>query len=126
MKNLKYFFSLYLIIVYSNCFSQNDTSEYYKNNYFRYENYVYKNNIKTVQLHQESIELSPPIVDLNSSDKLQLSFDDLDGDLKNYSYTVIHCDANWQPSPLQVSEYIDGFTDDLIRNYSYSINTIQK
>ncbi|MDD5570485.1 MAG: DUF5103 domain-containing protein [Bacteroidales bacterium] len=107
-------------------FAQTDTTDYYKKNYFHYDDYVYKNNIKTVLLHQETWEFSPPIIELNGTEKLKLSFDDLDGDLKNYSYTVVHCDANWQPSNMQTLEYIDGFTEDNIRNYNYSVNTIQK
>jgi len=54
-----------------------------------------------------------------------LSFDDLDADYRVWQYTVIHCDAEWNPTDLWQNEYIDGFTDDYIREYRSSYNTLQ-
>lgn len=104
-----------------------DTSadDYYGDNSIRYEDYIYKKSIKTVQLRDESFELTQAIISLGSQEKLKLSFDDLDGDLKNYSYTVIHCNADWVPSDLMPNEYIDGFIDNSIIDYRYSFNTLQ-
>jgi hypothetical protein len=101
------------------------TDDYYGANSIRYENYVYKPNIKSVQLYDESFELSQPLLALGSTEKLKLAFDDLDADLKTYSYTVIHCNANWEPSDLVSAEYIDGFSDNNINDYRYSLNTLQ-
>ena len=100
--------------------------DYYGDNSIRYEDYVYKRNIKTVELRDESFILTKAILALGSEEKLKLSFDDLDADLKNYSYTLIHCNANWQPSDLMPNEYIDGFLDNSINDYRYSFNTLQK
>lgn len=69
--------------------------DYYGSTAMRYEDYVYRSYIKSIQLHDISFELSQPILNLDSQEQLQLSFDDLQADLKNYSYTVIHCNANW-------------------------------
>jgi len=91
-----------------------------------YEDYVYKPNIKTVQLHNESFDMSQPILSLGAEGKLKLSFDDLDADYKNYSFTIIHCNANWEPSDLSAAEYIDGFQSNMIIDYHYSLNTLQK
>jgi hypothetical protein len=102
------------------------TEDYYGDNTIRYENYVYKRNIKSVQLYDESFELSQPLLAIGSTERLKLCFDDLDADLKNYAYTIIHCNANWEPSDLVPAEYIDGFTDDNINDYRYSFNTLQK
>lgn len=101
------------------------TDDYYGNNAIRYDDYIYKSTIKTVQLHDESFELSQPILNLNSEEKLKLSFDDLDADLKNYSYTIILCNFNWEPSDLVAAEYIDGFAENTINDYRYSFNTLQ-
>lgn len=100
--------------------------DYYGDNSIRYEDYVYKKNIKTVELRDESFILTKAILALGSEEKLKLSFDDLDADLKNFSYTIIHCNANWQPSDLMPNEYIDGFLDNSINDYRYSFNTLQK
>lgn len=100
--------------------------DYYSDKSIRYEDYVYLSSIKTVQLHDESFELSQPILNLGSEEKLKLSFDDLDADLKNFSYTIIHCNSGWEPSGLMPAEYIDGFQDNSINEYRYSFNTLQK
>lgn len=89
------------------------------------DDFIYKPYIRTVQLHDVSFELSQPILSLESDEKLILSFDDLDADNKNYMYTLIHCTSDWKPDDLSTSDYIDGFPDNVIIDYKYSINTIQ-
>ncbi|HET8962995.1 MAG TPA: DUF5103 domain-containing protein [Chitinophagales bacterium] len=92
----------------------------------QYDNCIYKKEIKTIQLRDPNFELSKPAIGLNSGEVLELSFDDLSYELQNYSYTFIHCNANWEPSSLMSSEFIDGFADNSINNYRYSANTLQK
>ena len=106
----------------------NDTTadDYYGNDAIRYDDYIYKPSIKTVLLHDESFELSQPIINLDTEQKLKFNFDDLDADLKNYSYTILLCNYNWEPSDLVAAEYIDGFPDNTIIDYRYSFNTLQK
>lgn len=60
---------------------------------------------------------------LDGSDKLKLTFDDLNLDLKYYHYTIIHCNANWQPSDLVQKQYLAGNFDDDIKNYKYSLSS---
>jgi len=90
---------------------------------FYYEDRTYKENIKTVQFFKEGWELSYPVIALNSGERLILSFDDLDAGVKNYSYTIIHCDADWKPSGLFHAEYVEGFYQDHISGYATSFNT---
>jgi hypothetical protein len=87
-------------------------------------NQIYKKNIKTVQLHRQGFELSPPLLKLNTDEKLRLAFDDLDADGKEYMFTIIHCSADWLPSDLVTYEYIDGYNEDYIFEFEYSSNTI--
>lgn len=123
---------LFLSLAFSSCYTtaraQESASktEYYKENFFRHDNITYKKNIYSVKLHEQSWELSPPLIRLNSDQRLMLSFDDLDGNLKNYSFTLIHCNADWEPSDLIQSEYADGFLENYISNYQYSFNTLQR
>lgn len=84
------------------------------------EEMVYKPNIKTVQLFQYGNQQGLPIYTLNSGDQLQLGFDDMEGSLKNYYYTYVLCDYNWQPVNLNPFDYIKGFTQNRISNYRYS------
>jgi hypothetical protein len=55
-----------------------------------------------------------------------VSFDDLDADIKNYYYTIVHCNSDWTASDLMESEYISGFTNEAITDHDFSFNTIQK
>jgi hypothetical protein len=108
------------------CVAQSDTIQYYNNSFIRYEDFTYPKNIRTVQLQKNDWEYSAPVIKLGSSEKLKLSFDDLAFEFKNYRFTIIHCDANWQPTDrLLQSEYIGGFFDDNITDYQYSKNTVQ-
>ncbi|MEX8546656.1 MAG: DUF5103 domain-containing protein [Mucilaginibacter sp.] len=92
----------------------------------QYQNSVFQPNIKTVDLFNAQQEGSFPIIGLHSNDVLLLSFDDLNGGSKTYSYTIEHCDADWKPSNLSPSEYLQSFNEDRIMDYRYSSNTIQK
>ncbi len=85
---------------------------------------VWNDNLQTVLIHKSGWEMSLPIISLNTNETISFSFDDLDGDVKRYKYTILQCDANWQASPLQQSQYIDGFTEDYIGDYKMSFNTI--
>ena len=100
--------------------------DYVNDNTLRYDDHAYKPNIKTVQLHGTEWEFSPPLIEMSSGNQLELSFDDLEGDQKQYSLTFVHCNADWTPSDLMTMEYMDGFFDLNIINFSFSINTLQK
>jgi len=93
---------------------------------FYYQNAVYKEDIKSVQLFREGNELSNPVIELGSDVKLLLKFDDLSEEAKNYYYTIIHCDVNWNESYIQQSEYLTGFVDNPISDYAMSFNTTIK
>lgn len=105
--------------------AQEDTTDFYGKEFLRYENYVYSANIKTVILEKKGIRLSDAAILRNSDERLELSFDDLNSDTKNYSYTFIHCNSGWQPTNIPVSHYLEGFTDDRIYDYNFSFNTRQ-
>ena len=90
---------------------------------FVYNNKIYKKNIKTVLLYKQGWELSYPIINLSSDEVLKLSFDDLDSTTNNYSYTIIHCEADWTESSVIPFDYVEGFNDNPINDYDFSINT---
>ncbi len=91
----------------------------------KYDDWIYKNYIKSVELHQIGWKFSPPVIALHSGDLLQLDFDDLAGDYIPYSYTLVHCDADWQPSDMVAFDYLRGFSQDQITEYYPSFNTYQ-
>lgn len=90
-----------------------------------YEDRIYKNNIRTVLFHVEGLVLTQPIIDLSTGVALQLTFDDMDADTKNYTYAIVHCNADWTPSTLAEMEYVDGFAEDRIIDWSFSAKTLK-
>ncbi|WP_309613739.1 DUF5103 domain-containing protein [Flavobacterium sp.] len=58
-------------------------------------------------------------------DSFQFVFDDLYGTEANYFYTITHCDYDWKPSQLAKQEYLNGFDDQRIQDYSNSLTTLQ-
>lgn len=89
----------------------------------RYADHVYRPTIKTVQFHVEGAEGSEPIIELGSGARLQLSFDDLDTDQRQIYYSIEHCNADWTPSGIMFSYYLQGLQQDLIQDFNYSFNT---
>jgi hypothetical protein len=90
----------------------------------RNDNVIYSPSIKTVLLYKSGFEMSAPVITLNGIEKLELTFDDLSEDLKQYKFTITHCEADWSTSSdLVVSDYINGFTEDIISRFAYSYNT---
>ena len=105
--------------------SAQDTTDYFRADFIRYENHIYKPTVYTVVLERNTERLSEAIIALNSSQQLKLSFDDLQSESVSYSYKFIHCDFNWQPSQLHESDYTEGFfydfyTSNKINNESYA------
>lgn len=79
--------------------------------------------IKTVQFHRENWPLSHPIIRLNAGQSLNLSFDEPGSGTKNYHYTVMLCDINWNEADLMVTEYIRGIPVNPLNDYAFSFNT---
>lgn len=83
-------------------------------------------NIKSIKLFQQNNQESLPIINLNSSDLLELHFDDLDGYIKNYYYTYQLCNADWSEANLSNFDYIKGFTQNRIIQSRPSSITLSK
>lgn len=97
----------------------------YADDNLQFIDHTYVDNIKSVKLNVANLPLSMPVINLDSRVPLMLSFDDLDGEVKNYIYTVQHCDINWEPSNLVDTDYLDGYMDDDIDQYNFSFKTNQ-
>ena len=113
---------LLIIIVFSSILAQDDIA-FYSQKALRTQNRIYNPDIKTVLIFPTGYPLEMPVISLNSDKTLQLQFDDLAGGVKNFQYTFLHCDANWEPSQLRMNEYMEGFDSDEIRDYKFSFNT---
>jgi hypothetical protein len=91
-------------------------------NYY-YEDAVYHEEIKTVLMHREGFELSNPVWEMGEEIPLVFKFDDLSGEVRDYYYTVVHCDADWNESFIPQNDYIEGFFDSPMKDFARSFNT---
>jgi hypothetical protein len=121
-------FYLVFCFLFSSClYSQTKIvdDDYVNDNALKYDDCIYKPNIRTVQCHESSWDYAAPIISLNGGELIELSFDDLDSDQKQYAMGFIHCNADWTPSDLLPAEYLNGFPEMNIINFTYSMNTFQ-
>ncbi|MDA9280072.1 DUF5103 domain-containing protein [Flavobacteriaceae bacterium] len=63
-----------------------------------------------------------PIIKLGESIRLQ--FDDLRANEEDYYFKIIHCTAQWTPSDLLKSQYLDGLDNQRIIDHKNSYNTL--
>ncbi|MFM1874667.1 MAG: hypothetical protein RL266_404, partial [Bacteroidota bacterium] len=124
MRSSLTFFTFAFILLPFASLAQDD--DYFDDNYLRYEDRTYQKSIRTVQFHIRNVPLSLPVIKLGAGEQLQLQFDELDADYQDYTYTVIHCDRNWEKTNIPQQEYIDGFLEENIMQYDFSFNTVQK
>lgn len=88
--------------------------------------HVYLSNIRSVKLTQKGDQLSYPFITLNAGGQLELGFDDMDNDVKDYYYTYMLCNADWTPAQLNTFDYMRGFTENRITTYRFSSIALQK
>ena len=81
---------------------------------------IYTPNIKSARLYSYGNELGMPVINLNSGDRCELHFDDLDADVKNYYYTYQLCNSDWSPVDFNQLDYIKGFAQMRISTYRFS------
>ncbi len=87
------------------------------------EDRIYAESIHTVELYRTGWRMSDPVLQKDEDNTLRLDFDDLSDTPETYYYTFIHCDADWKPTDLLPEDYLDGFTENEIRDYESSVNT---
>ena len=88
-----------------------------------FDDHVYVDYIESVKLHIPGVVVSYPIINLGRG-SLTLTFDDLEGDSRDYIYSIVHCDADWTPSDLSEMEYVGGFNEERIPAGEFSFNTL--
>jgi len=95
--------------------------------------YVYKSGISFPLVYRTGLtigndlisgdDLSMPIIALKDSEVLKIEFDDLNNTAQVYSYQIIHCTHDWQPSDLLFMQYMQGYETYDIYDYHFSSNT---
>ena len=103
----KIFLSFFILFGLSNNFAQQTAPNY----------------IKSIQLRPLGDNVFNHIVPLGKT--LELSFDDLKGDQKDYYYKLELMTHDWKKSNLIANQYIEGFQSNIIFNVENSFNTFQ-
>lgn len=126
--------SLVLILSYLPCNAQKEFSEPLNTMDYIHDDLVktavleasysaYQSIENKVQLDMGNPNLNlMPVFPLNAG-RVKLSFDDFDENERDFGYTIMFCNADWTLSNLNSSEYIDGFSEDLIQNIDFSYST---
>lgn len=82
--------------------------------------HIFDNNVRSLKVCLASNMYVPPVLMMNSDDRLIVNFDYLDYDVHYLRYSVTHCNADWRPSQLVESEYVSGFNYADIDDYAQS------
>lgn len=81
---------------------------------------VFHPGIKSLQAIVDGDPGLPPVLTLNGDSYLTVSFDELADENSFLRYSIEHCNADWLPSGLVDSEYLDGFNYADISDYRFS------
>ena len=92
---------------------------------FIFSQSINPDNVKSISFKKQNENKFSNIFVGTINEKFSLSFDVLSGLEYDLYYVIEHCDFNWEKSQLIKSEYIQGFDDVKIDNYSSSFNTYQ-
>ena len=84
---------------------------------------VYDSMIHTLQTIVNDDWLHDDVIVLGTDDRVNISFDHFTHDYNRFTYKIIHCNADWDPSDLFEVDYMDGFNGLPIEDYENSLNT---
>lgn len=84
---------------------------------------IFDKSFKSLRASVVGNDYATPVIKFGSTDKIKIEFDQLSPEMQYLRYSVVHCDANWQPSQLVDSECTDGFNEANVENYSFSSAT---
>jgi Domain of unknown function (DUF5103) len=86
----------------------------------QYTDKIYKDNIKSVKLYQFGNQFGFPVMTLNSGERIELHFDDMEADVKYYYYTFQLCNADWTPAMVSQFDFLKGYSQMRINTYRRS------
>jgi hypothetical protein len=92
---------------------------------FIFSQSINPDNVKSISFQKQNENKYSNLFVGTINERFSLSFDILSGLEHDLYYVIEHCDFDWEKSQLIKSEYIQGFDDVKIDNYSSSFNTYQ-
>ncbi|MEE0978796.1 MAG: DUF5103 domain-containing protein [Muribaculaceae bacterium] len=81
---------------------------------------IFHPDFRSLQLMVNDNIFMHPVLIVDGMDYLTVEFDELAEDRRFLRYSIVHCDASWQPSALAETEYLDGFNLGEVTDYEYS------
>lgn len=78
---------------------------------------------KSLQIWVNDNDQAPPVIFTDWQDRLTISFDELAEERSFLRYSLVHCNAEWQPDGLVDSKFLDGFNEAQVEDYDYSQGT---
>lgn len=81
---------------------------------------IFRADVRTLRVTVADNIFAPPMVVLGAGDCLDISFDQLAEDRSYLRFRAVRCDADWQPSTIAESEWLDGFNESAIEDYAFS------
>lgn len=78
---------------------------------------------RTLTLTVDDNLMEIPVIPLDGSRTLTVSFDEIADDRSYLRAKLIHCNSDWTPSSLAEPEFVDGFNEAEISDIGYSSNT---
>ena len=85
---------------------------------------VFDSSFRSLKVAVEGNDYVAPVILLGGDGRIRIEFDQISPEMQYLRYSVTHCDADWQPSMLVDSEYVDGFNEAEITDYAYSSGTL--
>lgn len=82
---------------------------------------IFNDRIHTLEVRDSGGDFyAPPVVCPSVGNALRISFDHLADNREYLRWRVVRCDADWRPSVLAESEYLQGFNESTVDDYEFS------
>lgn len=81
---------------------------------------IFMSNIRTVKFFRFGDQVSYPVMELGTSQQLELHFDDMQGGVKYFYYTLELRNADWSAVQMSYFDYVKGYTQQRINTYRVS------
>ncbi|MDR1738988.1 MAG: DUF5103 domain-containing protein [Candidatus Symbiothrix sp.] len=88
-----------------------------------YRTKTFTDRIQTLRVNFADKWDAAPVIRLNSGEQVEIKFDLINPSPEYCSYRILHCNADWTPSQLLESEYLDGLQNYPLEDYANSFNT---
>lgn len=85
---------------------------------------IFHPDFATLQVSNLRNPYGPPVIVDGSGDKLIVSFDEFSDEIRRMRCSLLHCNADWQPSGLVDSEFLDGFNEAEVTDGEFSRATL--